>query len=155
VVTTDNPVILENGTLTAGRLTVKLRTRNDRLVGIEFPQEPPAGLSREMLAGLEAALQVMPFELPAASPFTRRVWEILRQIPFGKTITYGELAARAGSPRGARAAGAACAANQLLLVVPCHRVVASNGLGGFALGLEWKRTLLALEAGRCSSDQSN
>jgi len=64
------------------------------------------------------------------SPFQQRVWRELRTIPPGETLTYGELAARLGS--GARAVGGACRANPCPLVVPCHRVVASRGLGGFA-----------------------
>jgi O-6-methylguanine DNA methyltransferase len=79
------------------------------------------------------------------------VWEAIRQIPFGQTVTYQELAARIGSPGAARAVGGACAANRLLLAVPCHRVVACRGLGGFALGLAWKRKLLALEAAEAAA----
>lgn len=77
--------------------------------------------------------------------FQQRVWQALREIPPGKTLTYGELAQRIGS--GARAVGNACRANPCPLVVPCHRVVAANGLGGFAgersgRKLEIKRWLL-------------
>ena len=64
------------------------------------------------------------------TPFQRRVWQALREIPAGQTLTYGQLAERLGT--GARAVGNACRANPCPLVVPCHRVVASNGLGGFA-----------------------
>ena len=64
------------------------------------------------------------------TPFQRKVWQALRKIPVGETLTYGQLAERLGT--GARAVGNACRANPCPLVVPCHRVVASNGLGGFA-----------------------
>ena len=69
----------------------------------------------------------------------------MRNIPYGQVQTYGQLARAVGSPGAARAIGRACGANPLPLVVPCHRVVAANGLGGFALGLDAKRALLALE----------
>jgi methylated-DNA-[protein]-cysteine S-methyltransferase len=78
--------------------------------------------------------------------FQRQVWQQLARIPFGQTITYGELARRAGRPEAVRAAGAACARNPLAIIVPCHRVVAKSGaLQGFAGGLESKKRLLALE----------
>ncbi|MBQ8357004.1 MAG: methylated-DNA--[Clostridia bacterium] len=82
---------------------------------------------------------------PVGSPFQRRVWEELQQVPFGQTVTYGALAARIGSPRAARAVGNAVGANQLLIVIPCHRVVAANGIGGFACGLHIKRALMNVE----------
>jgi methylated-DNA-[protein]-cysteine S-methyltransferase len=88
------------------------------------------------------------FELPLApggSPFQRRVWQAMAEIPYGRTATYGALAAASGST--ARAVGGACGANPLPIVVPCHRVVASTGLGGYsgAGGLDTKRRLLELE----------
>jgi methylated-DNA-[protein]-cysteine S-methyltransferase len=89
-------------------------------------------------------------ELSPVSAFRRRVLEICRRIPYGKTLTYGQLAARAGSPDAARAVGACMAANRTPLVIPCHRVVGSSGgLGGFSApgGLGMKRRLLELEAG--------
>ncbi len=83
------------------------------------------------------------------TPFQRRVWRALQGIPAGSTLTYGALAKRLGS--GARAVGNACRANPVSLIVPCHRVVASNGLGGFGgqlrgAGLRRKRWLLDHEA---------
>jgi methylated-DNA-[protein]-cysteine S-methyltransferase len=69
-----------------------------------------------------------------------------RAIPYGETVTYGELAALAGRPQAPRAAGRLCSRNRFALVVPCHRVVAAGGLGGYGpLGLEYKRRLLELE----------
>lgn len=79
------------------------------------------------------------------TPFQRRVWSELERIPYGETITYGELARRAGHPGAARAVGSANGANALWIVVPCHRVVASNGLGGYGGGLDVKSALLELE----------
>jgi O-6-methylguanine DNA methyltransferase len=79
------------------------------------------------------------------TPFQRRVWSELERIPYGQTITYGELARRAGHAGAARAVGSANGANALWIVVPCHRVVASNGLGGYGGGLDVKQALLELE----------
>lgn len=78
--------------------------------------------------------------------FQRRVWEALRQIPPGETVSYAEVAARIGAPRAARAVAAACAANRLAVAVPCHRVVATTGaLAGYRWGVERKRRLLERE----------
>lgn len=84
------------------------------------------------------------------SPFHRQVLEQCAQIPAGKTLTYGELAARAGSPRAARAVGSAMARNRWPLIIPCHRVLGTDGrLTGYSGtgGIETKRRLLGLEAG--------
>jgi AraC family transcriptional regulator of adaptative response/methylated-DNA-[protein]-cysteine methyltransferase len=83
---------------------------------------------------------------PRGTPFQRRVWEALRTIPRGETRTYGEVAAQIGSPGAARAVGAACGANPIGLLIPCHRVVGAGGsLGGYYWGLDRKRELLDLE----------
>jgi O-6-methylguanine DNA methyltransferase len=80
------------------------------------------------------------------TPFQRRVWEALRRIPYGRTLSYGEVAARVGRPRAFRAVGQANGRNPIPLIVPCHRVIAAAGrLGGFGAGLELKRTLLEIE----------
>ncbi len=78
--------------------------------------------------------------------FFQRVWEELLRIPYGETLTYGELAARVGRPKAARAVGQALAKNPVPIIIPCHRIVAARGLGGFGPGLAWKKKLLALEA---------
>jgi len=84
--------------------------------------------------------------------FQREVWRALRAIPAGATTTYGELAARLGRPDSARAVGAACGANPLAIVVPCHRVIARDGsLTGYRWGVERKRALLEREAAQRSS----
>lgn len=81
-----------------------------------------------------------------ATPFHLAVWERLRAIPFGRTASYGEIAAALGMPGEARAVGAAIGANPICILVPCHRVIAADGsLRGFAWGLELKRRLLAHE----------
>lgn len=85
---------------------------------------------------------------PDGTSFQRAVWKVISTVDFGRTITYGELARRAGSPGNARAAGAATGRNPISVIVPCHRIVGSNGsLTGYAGGLDRKRALLALESG--------
>jgi AraC family transcriptional regulator, regulatory protein of adaptative response / methylated-DNA-[protein]-cysteine methyltransferase len=84
-----------------------------------------------------------------ATAFRRRVWEALRRIPAGETRSYGQIAESVGAPGAARAVGTACAQNPVAVVVPCHRVVGSDGsLHGYAYGLARKRQLLDAEAGR-------
>ena len=85
---------------------------------------------------------------PAGTPFQMRVWQALRAIPYGETISYGELARRIGQPRAVRAVGLANGRNPISIIVPCHRVIGANGtLTGYGGGLERKRFLLALESG--------
>ncbi len=84
---------------------------------------------------------------PEGTPFQRRVWAALAQIPHGATVGYGALAARIGDPRAAQAVGAANGRNPVVVVVPCHRVVGADGaLVGYAGGLGRKRALLDLES---------
>ena len=115
-------------------------------------QEDPSHAPLRRCAGQVAAYlegKREQFDLPLApsgTPFQQRVWNEIARIPYGATITYAELAKRAGSPRSARAAGAATGRNPLSIIVPCHRVVGSSGsLTGYAGGFERKRRLLALE----------
>jgi methylated-DNA-[protein]-cysteine S-methyltransferase len=92
---------------------------------------------------------------PHGTPFQQRVWREIARIPRGETITYAELASRAGNSSAVRAAGAATGRNPISLIVPCHRVVGSDGsLTGYAGGLERKRRLLALEAGSGTATRS-
>jgi AraC family transcriptional regulator of adaptative response/methylated-DNA-[protein]-cysteine methyltransferase len=87
----------------------------------------------------------LPLDLRGTA-FQRRVWAALRQIPAGETISYAALARRIGQPRAARAVAAACAANPVAVVVPCHRVVRTDGsLSGYRWGVERKRALLERE----------
>ena len=92
------------------------------------------------------------FDLPLAAvgtAFQRDVWRAIAGVPFGATISYRELALRAGRPQSVRAAGAATGRNPWTIVVPCHRIVGTDGsLTGYAAGLGRKRELLALEAGQ-------
>ena len=85
-------------------------------------------------------------DLGWATPLQRAIGEALRSVPRGEVVSYGELAALAGRPGAPRAAGAFCATNRFAFVVPCHRVVAAHGIGGYgSAGVDVKRRLLALE----------
>ncbi len=87
-----------------------------------------------------------PLDPSVGTPFQRRVWEALRNVPRGQVISYGELARRVGSPGAARAVGQAMAHNPCPVVIPCHRVVGSGGsLTGFGGGLEMKARMLKME----------
>jgi len=104
---------------------------------------------REITAYLAGDLRRFTVPVDArGSEFQRAVWVAIAEIPYGQTLTYGELAARLGKPRTSRGVGGACGANPIPLIIPCHRVLAANGrLGGFGGGPELKRWLLELEAG--------
>jgi O-6-methylguanine DNA methyltransferase len=97
-------------------------------------------------AGEAVIFEGIPLDLEWCTPFQRALLSAARAVPRGETVTYGELAALAGRPNAARAAGTFCAQNRFGVIVPCHRVVAAGGLGSYgSLGLEYKRRLLALE----------
>ena len=106
---------------------------------------PALGQLEEYFAGERQTFE-LPFEI-GGSPFQRQVWEQLRAIPYGTTVSYKELAQRLGRPGEAREVGAAVGRTPLPILIPCHRVVASNGdLTGYLGGLQRKQALLDLEA---------
>lgn len=133
------------------------------LCGLAFPAELPhrapeplvpldrhpllAEAGRQLRAYLDGTLH--DFDLPLSlhgTVFQRQVWELLRAIPYGETMTYGELAAQIGSRHKARAVGGAAHANPVAIVIPCHRLIGANGnLTGFGGGLPMKQSLLDLE----------
>jgi methylated-DNA-[protein]-cysteine S-methyltransferase len=97
-------------------------------------------------AGEPVSFDDVPVDLEHDTPFYTRCAEALHAIPRGEVVTYGELAALAGAPGAARAAGTFCARNRLGIFVPCHRVVSAGGLGSYgSFGLAYKRRLLELE----------
>lgn len=101
---------------------------------------------RAYFAGRPDSFDDVDLDLEYETPFLERCAQELRAIPRGEVVTYGELAALAGSPGAARAAGSFCARNRLGLFVPCHRVVSAAGLGSYgSYGLGYKRRLLELE----------
>lgn len=98
------------------------------------------------LAGDPTTYADVPLELDWATPLQLELAVAARAIPWGEVVSYGELAALAGRPGAARAAGSFCADNRFSLIVPCHRVVAANGIGGYgAAEIGLKRRLLAVE----------
>ncbi len=101
---------------------------------------------RAFLAGDSVDFEDVEIDLGWATPLQHAIADTLRAVPRGEVVSYGELAALAGRPGAPRAAGAFCAANRFAFVIPCHRVVAAHGIGGYGdAGIEVKRRLLALE----------
>ena len=132
--------------------------KDDALAYFGRPEEMPAGavqaetplflkLREQLREYFDAKRKT--FDLPLCldgTPWQRKCWEGLLSIPFGETRSYGWLASYAGSPKAARAAGGACHANPFIILIPCHRIVGSNGsLTGFGAGMDAKAFLLALE----------
>jgi len=139
-----------------------LATDEDRLIELAFAdgRTPPivdpswtegGAWLREPVRQLKAFFKgdLRDFDLslkPTGTPFQQRVWTLLREIPFGETISYGELARRIGNPAASRAVGLANGSNPIAIVIPCHRVIGSNGkLTGYGGGLDNKRWLIDFE----------
>jgi len=144
----DSPIgrlVLEcDGDVLIGIWLPPATARKSRAVGDVLPvlKETATQLD-EYFAGERTEFDV-PMELDGTE-FQRDVWAELARIPYGKTISYGELARRVGRPKGPRAVGQANGRNPIPIIVPCHRVLASNGIGGYGGGLPMKRALLAVE----------
>ena len=133
-------LLFENTTVRGGRIGEALKENPSCPVLVETVRQ-----LREYFSGARKVFDV-PLELHG-TPFQETVWEVLREIPYGARITYGEVAARAGDVRKARPVGGAVGRNPVGIIVPCHRVVGSNGtLTGFGGGLDVKAYLLDLEA---------
>ncbi len=143
-----------------GRLL--LASSGSRLCSIAFPRagspvRPESGWKEDSYDLIEPIRQLRAyfsgelesFDLPLApegTPFQQKVWKELCRIPYGETISYGELAKRIGNPAASRAVGLANGSNPIPIVIPCHRVIGSNGkLTGYGGGLPIKEKLLALE----------
>lgn len=134
-----------------------LEGTEDALTALYLPNTPvePMGMETPLLArGRGELLEYLvgkrrTFDLPLkpqGTPFQQKVWSALADIPYGQTITYGELARRVGCPKGSRAVGQANHRNPLPILLPCHRVVGAGGtLTGYGGGLELKEWLLRLE----------
>jgi methylated-DNA-[protein]-cysteine S-methyltransferase len=134
----------------------------DALTAVHMDGAPGPGWRRDPFALGEATSQLRAyfagelreFDLPLApdgTAFQQEVWAALREIPYGHTISYAELAAAVGRPGAARAVGAANGRNPIAVVIPCHRVIGASGaLTGYGGGLGRKRLLLDLEAGQRS-----
>lgn len=117
------------------------------LYSVLFPKVRRPGFTRRDYERLSRALQRRKLDLTGFTRFQRKVYAALRKVPSGKTVTYSELARRAGFPGAARAVGSAMRMNRLPIVIPCHRVIlSSGGLGEYSLGKKWKKKLLEHEA---------
>jgi O-6-methylguanine DNA methyltransferase len=136
--------------------TIKLTLDGNKVVALDLPHlkttphKPfEAGFSNHWKNGsdfFQTLEKTFPrFGTSDGTEFQQAVWRELQKIPRGQTRTYGEIAAAIGRPNAVRAVGSACGANPLPLFIPCHRVVAKNGLGGFGSGLPWKKLLLRME----------
>lgn len=126
------------------------KLRGLRLIDKEDKPAAPNGITESVCAQLEAyfagTLQAFSFAmLPHGTAFQVRVWAALSRVPYGKVVTYGQLASAIGQPTACRAVANALGANPILLALPCHRVVAATGLGGFSSGMPAKRQLLRHE----------
>ncbi|MBV8881456.1 MAG: methylated-DNA--[protein]-cysteine S-methyltransferase [Planctomycetaceae bacterium] len=136
----------------AGPVTVEMES--GKLIGLSFGERPRHASKRTRLPEARRWLSdwfrgrpVSPPLKLEGTPFTKRVYEVVRRIPRGKTRTYGDVADAAGKPGAARAVGNVMSQNQVCLFIPCHRVVASGGIGGWGGegGLRQKQFLLDLE----------
>ena len=135
--------------------TIAITADGDSIAEIRFTNGPPAPSSDSLLNDAVRQLEEYfardrrDFNLPlrpVGTPFQSRVWSELTRIPYGETISYGELAARIGDPKASRAVGAANGRNPIPIVIPCHRVIGANGsLTGYGGGMAIKRLLLELE----------
>ncbi len=127
-----------------GELTVVRDGRS--LTGLYFPRHWPRPELDEYLVGQRST-----FDLPVearGTEFQRRVWDLITQVPYGQTTTYGDLARRLGEDVSPQDVGAAVGRNPLCILIPCHRVIGSTGkLSGYAGGLDRKRALLEIERG--------
>ena len=125
-----------------------LATVTARLGPVQVLDGDPLGVEARFREYFDGGLELLD-DLPVdtgGTPFQRRVWQVLRTIPVGKTWSYLDVARRVGAPEAVRAVGAANGANPVAIVVPCHRVIGSNGrLVGYGGGLDRKRWLLAHE----------
>lgn len=125
-----------------------------RPVAPEPDWEPDSGVLKEPARQLSAYFRgkLRAFDVPvvpAGTAFQQSVWAELRKIPYGETISYGELASRLGNPRAVRAVGLANGSNPVSIIIPCHRVIGRDGsLVGYGGGLPTKVALLALERGQ-------
>ena len=128
--------------------------KNGRPAAADDSWEENATALREPIRQLRAyfASKLESFDLPLVprgTPFQQKVWKQLLRIPYGETISYGELARQIGNPNASRAVGLANGSNPIPIIIPCHRVIGSNGkLTGYGGGLPIKEKLLALEQGQ-------
>lgn len=138
-------VALASGFDSAEKLKQKLSLAKESIKLTTVNEHPYKQAVRAYYLGDKTALSGI-LRRHSGTDFQRLVWGVLSDIPYGKTISYKELADLAGSPRGVRAAGTACGKNKLVLLIPCHRVLRSDGaVGDYLYGAEIKESLLRRE----------
>lgn len=151
--------ICKNSNLQESKIALRIKTNGDTVISISAVIEDDyieSESNSETILVIKRQLQEyfygtrkkfdIKFDTSQGTDFQRRVWQALREIPYGETRTYGEIAKIVGSPKGTRAVGMACNKNPLLIITPCHRVIGSTGsLTGFACGIDIKKLLLDIE----------
>lgn len=151
--------ICKNSNLQESKIALRIKTNGDTVFSISAVIEDDyieSESNSDIIRVIKRQLQEyfygtrkkfdIKFDTSQGTDFQRRVWQALRDIPYGETRTYGEIAKTVGSPKGARAVGMACNKNPLLIITPCHRVIGSTGsLTGFACGIDIKKLLLDIE----------
>ncbi|TYB80838.1 MAG: methylated-DNA--[protein]-cysteine S-methyltransferase [Kosmotoga sp.] len=143
--------MMQVGVVNAKPGSIQFHISNNKLIkidlmpshGEEFEIEPFYSQLKAYLAGLRKEFDLK-YTL-GVSKFTERVLNATRSIPYGKTMTYGQIARMLGKPGAARAVGQSLKTNPLPIIIPCHRVVSKTGSGGFSAGIEWKDFLCNLE----------
>lgn len=147
-------IVIGHGSPAGARRALLQRLETESAEVVEADDESlPAAMLRSLLQGYSRGEPVdfsqVCVDLSHLTPFQSRIVRIVRRIPYGRTLSYGEVAKKAGSPRAARAVGSVMANNRYPIVIPCHRVVAAGGgLGGFSApgGVRYKERLLGLES---------
>ncbi len=133
------------------------RKQPDAVESMEPPETIRVAVARirGVLSGVRDDLRDLPVDLDGVPPFHQAVYAIARAIPVGQTLTYGELAAQLNDPGAARAVGQALGSNPIPIIIPCHRILAAAGTGGFSAhgGVETKRRLLEIEGARLNGGQ--
>lgn len=125
--------------------TIEIEKRNKKVISLRLPKNPSLVKGRYKYEDL---LALTP-DLSIGTPFQQKVWRYIRRVPYGCTVTYKKIANDLKLGRAYRAVGQTCRSNPIPIVIPCHRVVSSNGkLGGYSSGSRWKKFLLGLEKNR-------
>ncbi len=143
--------VSEAGSRVVDSFVPKVRRSHRRVraaagTAVRVDHQELVGRFRAFLAGQDVRLNDVPLDLGWCTPFQHAVATALHAVPRGEVVSYGELAALAGYPGAQRAVGTFCARNRFMLLVPCHRVIAANGIGSYgSAGVGVKRRLLALE----------
>lgn len=129
---------------------IQIERSGEKIVRICISDEPPeilSDLGERILSFVRGkSSEEFDLDLSGLTEFQRRVIEVVSSIPRGETLTYGQVAELSGHPGAARAVGGVMASNRFPLLVPCHRVVARDGLGGYGYGLDMKKKLLEMES---------